>query len=520
MPDRGTNGPSVDSIGLSPTNSTLGVGERARAAAGTAGTAGPELLVELRRGDGASLRAQLEAGLRAAIRAGRLGPGARLPATRVLARDLGVSRRVVVEAFEQLCAEGYLEARTGAGTFVSLDRGVAAQPAAPPPRPPALRYDFFPGAPDLAGFPRADWLRATREALRRMPDQALGYPDPRGAPALRAQLAAYLRRARGVVAEPDAIVVVAGAQQAFGLIPTALRAALGRPPRIAVEDPGMPRHRAELSERGARLVPVGIDADGLRTDALAASGADAVLATPAHQSPSGVALSPARRGELAAWARAGGIVIEDDYDAEFRYDRAPLGALQGLAPDHVLYVGSTSKTLAPGLRLGWVVAPARLVHPLARARAMIDAGSPAIDQHALAELIDHGAYDRHLRAARRRYRARRDALVAALERHVPGTRVEGVAAGLHAVVRPPDPVDETALLAAAAARSVGVYPLGWSHVEPRADGGAMVLGYATLPEPAIRAGVRLLAEALAEARAAPPSPPPTAAAVVDGMTRA
>jgi GntR family transcriptional regulator/MocR family aminotransferase len=231
-----------------------------------------------------------------------------------------------------------------------------------------------------------------------------------------------------------------------------------------------------------------------------------------------VALAPDRRGALAAWARDGGLVLEDDYDAEFRYDRAPLGALHGLAPERVLYLGSTSKTLAPALRLGWIVAPGRFVQALARARLMADGGSPAIDQLALAHLIDGGTYDRHLRAARRRYRARRDALVRALDRHMPGARVRGVAAGLHAVVEPPEPVDEAALMAAAAARSVGVYPMGWAHVTPRRAGGAMVLGYAILPEPAIREGVRRLAEAFAEARGVPPSPPPTAEAIAALMT--
>src|SRR5215218_9359627 len=397
------------------------------------GTIGPEVLVELRRDDAAPLGVQLEAGLRDAIRSGRLEAGARLPATRVLARDLGVSRRLVVEAYEQLRAEGYLEGRTGAGTFVRGGATSAAPPPAPagtgPLHPPTLRYDFFPGAPDLAGFPRADWLRATREALRRMPDPALGYPDAHGVPELRSQLAAYLRRVRGVVAEPERVVVAAGAQQAVALMAVALRAVLHRPPRVAVEDPGFPRHRAILAEGGARLVPVPVDEDGLRVDLLASSGADAVLATPAHQSPTGVALAPDRRDALAAWARDGGIVIEDDYDAEFRYDRPPLGALQGLAPEHVLYAGSTSKTLAPALRLGWVVAPAPFVRPLARARLMVDGGT----------------YDRHLRAARRRYRERRDTLAAALDRHLPGARVAGIAAGLHAVVEPPAPVDEAAL---------------------------------------------------------------------------
>jgi GntR family transcriptional regulator / MocR family aminotransferase len=483
------------------------------------GAIGPEVLVELRRDDGAPLRGQLEAGLREAIRAGRLESGARLPGSRVLARDLSVSRRLVVEAYEQLRAEGYLEGRTGAGTYVRADAGQAPpEPAPGAARAPRLRYDFFPGAPDLAAFPRAEWLRCTREALRRMPDRALGYPDARGEPELRAQLAAYLRRVRGVVAERERVVVTAGAQQAFGLVAVALRTVLARAPRIAFEDPGMPRYRVLLADAGADVVPVGVDEDGLRVEALEATGADAVLATPAHQAPTGLALSAQRRSALAAWARAGRLVIEDDYDAEFRYDRAPLAALQGLAPEHVAYVGSASKTLAPGLRLGWIVAPAALAHALGRQRVLTDAGSPTIEQQALAFLIDGGAYDRHLRAARRSYRARRDALVAALERHMPGTAVDGIAAGLAAVIRPPEPVDEAALMQAAAARSVGVYPLGWRYVRPRHEGGAMILGYATLPEPAIREGVRRLAAAVAEARGIPPTPPPSGEAIAELMT--
>ena len=485
------------------------------------GTIGPEVLVELRREDGPPLRGQLEAGLREAIRAGRLEPGARLPASRVLARDLSVSRRLVVEAYEQLRAEGWLEGRTGAGTYVRADGSggqVAPEPAPGTPRTPSLRYDFFPGAPNLAAFPRAEWLRCTREALHRMPDRALGYPDGRGEPELRAQLAAYLRRVRGVEAERERVVVTAGAQQAFGLLAVALRSVLGRAARFALEDPGMPRYRLVLADLGAEVVGVEIDEDGLRVDALRATGADAVLATPAHQSPTGAALSAPRRAALAAWAAEGHLVIEDDYDAEFRYDRTPLAALQGLVPEHVAYVGSASKTLAPGLRLGWVVAPAALAGPLGRLRVLTDAGSPTIEQQALAFLIDGGGYDRHLRAARRSYRARRDALLAALDRHLPGCTVGGIAAGLHAVVRPPEPVDEAALMQAAAARSVGVYPLGWAYMRPRHEGGAMVLGYATLPEPAIREGVRRLAAAVAEARHIPPSPPPTGEAIAELLT--
>jgi GntR family transcriptional regulator/MocR family aminotransferase len=482
------------------------------------GTIGPEVLVELRRDDGGPLRAQLEAGLRDAIRAGRLAPGARLPASRVLARDLGVSRRLVVDAYEQLRAEGYLDGRTGAGTYVRVEGAAALSAPTPRPERPTLRYDFFPGSPDLAGFPRADWLRATREALRRMPDRALGYPDARGAPELRAQLAMYLRRVRGVVAEPERVVVTAGAQQGFGLLACALQTQLGRAPRIAVEDPGMPRYRVIFKELGAEVIPIPVDDDGLQVDRLRGTHADAVLTTPAHQSPTGVALSAERRSALAAWALEGRIVIEDDYDAEFRYDRAPLGALQGLAPEHVAYVGSASKTLAPGLRLGWIVAPAPLIDPLGRARMLDDAGSPTLEQHVMALLLEAGAYDRHLRAARRTYRTRRDALIAALDRHLPGTTVGGVAAGLHAVVTPPEPVDEVALATAAAERSVGIYPLGWGYVEPRHAGGAMILGYAALPEPAIREGVRRLAGAYAEARKAPAVPPPTAEVIAALIT--
>jgi GntR family transcriptional regulator/MocR family aminotransferase len=375
----------------------------------------------------------------------------------------------------------------------------------------------------MAGRLRPNWTGARPRRVpaargRGLPDRGLGYPDARGEPELRAQLAAYLGRARGVAADRESVLVTAGAQQAFGLLAHALGNVLGRPPRVAVEDPGMPRYRAQLADLGAEVVGVPVDADGLRVDLLAGTGADAVLATPAHQSPTGAALAPERRRALAAWAREGRLVIEDDYDAEFRYDRPPLAALQGLAPEQVAYVGSASKTLAPGLRLGWIVAPAALAEPLWRRRVLADAGSPTIDQQALAFLLDGGGYDRHLRAARRSYRARRDALLVALERHLPGSTVEGIAAGLHAVVRPPAPVDEVALLQAATARSVGVYPLGWSYVTPRHEGGAMVLGYATLPEPAIREGVRRLAAAVAEAREMDPSAPPSAETIALLMT--
>jgi len=455
--------------------------------------AGPEVLVELRRGDG-PLRAQLEDALRDAVRQGRLPAGARLPSTRALARDLHVSRRLVVEAYDQLLAEGYLAARRGAGTFVAagaaggLECGPARErPAGGDGRP---RFDFFPGVPDLSAFPRAAWLRATREVLRDTPDAAWHYPDVRGVPALRRALADHLRRVRGVAADPERVVVVGGATQGLALLGRVLVEAGAR--AIAVEDPSLPPHRLVLAATGLEVVPVPVDGDGIRVAELARTGAAAAVVTPAHQFPLGMALGAGRRAELLVWAGAGGLVVEDDYDAEFRFDRAPVGALQGLAPDRVAYLGTASKGLAPALRLGWLVLPAALVEPVARHKALDDAGEPVLEQLVLARLLDTAVYDRHLRGARRRYRARRDALAAALTRHLPGARLEGVAAGLHAVVRLPRALPADAIVAAARERDVGVYPLAPGAVP--AD--RLALGYASLAEPAIAEGVRRLAAAL------------------------
>jgi GntR family transcriptional regulator/MocR family aminotransferase len=448
------------------------------------------LIVDLRRDGGRPLRAQLEDGLRGAVRAGRLAAGDRLPSSRALARDLGVSRRLVVEAYEQLAAEGFLAARRGAGTVIAAPAADAAPPATRPRRrTPA--YDFFPGVPDLAGFPRAAWLRATRDVLRTMPDAALGYPDPRGVRALRAALAGHLRRVRGVVADPDRIVVCGGTTQALALIARVLAGAGAA--AVAVEDPSLPPHRAVLAGAGARVVPVPVDADGLRVDALARTAAAAAVVTPAHHFPLGMALAPARRSALVAWARdRGALIVEDDYDAEFRFDRQPVGALQALAPERIAYVGSASKALAPGLRLAWMVLPEALAGPVAEAKALADGGSPVLEQRVLARLLETAAYDRHLRLARRRMAARRAALVAAVAEHLPAaTRVEGLAAGLHAVVRLPAAVDAATLTAAARGRDVGVYPLA---AEGRSD--VLLLGYANLPEPALAEGVRRLAAAL------------------------
>ena len=448
---------------------------------------GPELLVGLR---GGRRRAQLEDRLRELVREGTLLAGSRLPSSRVLADDLDVSRRLVVDAYAQLVAEGYLVAHQGAGTYVAAGTGVFD---GPPPEAPAraLRFDFFPGAPDLASFPRALWLRVMREVLRSTPAGSFAYPDVRGTLKLRRALAGYLRRVRGVAAEPSSILICAGATQGLALLGRAL-VRLGTD-AIAVEDPCLPPHRAVLTYAGLQVRPVAVEAEGLDVGALAAP---AVLTTPAHQCPTGVVLSPGRRAALIEWARAGGLVIEDDYDAEFRYDRAPLGALQGLAPDRVVYLGTASKTLAPGLRLGWLVLPAWLIDAVVEAKLLDDLGSPTLEQLVLARLIETAEYDRHLRKARRRNRLRRDALIAAVARHLPRAQVSGISAGLHALVRLPEEFDAQRLLKAAARRSVGVYPLTLHMMHPPRATDALVLGYAGLSEPAIEEGIRRLAEAL------------------------
>ncbi|MFD7730680.1 PLP-dependent aminotransferase family protein [Kitasatospora phosalacinea] len=414
-----------------------------------------ELLITLGDGGG-ELAGRLTRELRAAVRDGRLVAGARLPASRVLAAQLGVSRGVVVEAYEQLAAEGYLVGRQGSGTRVA--DGVAAEQPQADVRVAAAepRYDLKPGSPDLGAFPRAAWAGAVRRALQGAANRDLGYGDPAGLPQLRRELAAYLGRVRAVAARPEQVTVVSGVGQGLALL-TEVLARHGRQ-RIAVEDPASPGTLELLRAHGVEPVGVPVDQEGLLVRELAASAADAVLVTPAHQYPTGVALSARRRGELAAWARLGGLVVEDDYDAEFRYDREPLGAVQGLAPERTVYLGSLSKTLAPGLRLGWAVLPGWLAEDFREAKRYADLGTGAIDQLAFAALLESGGYDRHLRTVRPRYRARRDALVAALREHLPGAELRGVAAGLHLYAELPPGVGESGFAAAALRRGGGGPP--------------------------------------------------------------
>jgi GntR family transcriptional regulator/MocR family aminotransferase len=454
------------------------------------GTTSAELLIELDRAAAEPLHRQLADGLRSAIRTGRLAPHTRMPSTRVLSTDLGVSRRLVVDAYSQLVAEGFLSSRHGSGTRVATVEAASA----PPQTESARRYDvdFHPGSPDLGSFPRAAWLRALRAGLADVRSESFGYVEPQGLGAARTAIADYLRRTRGVQADAAHIVLCSGVTQAIALIGRALQ---NSELPLAMEDPGFWFHRMVLRDNGIEPIPVPVDDDGLDVDALADSGARTILSTPAHQSPTGVVLSAARRTALVEWARAGHLVIEDDYDAEYRYDRAPVGALQGIAPDRVIYLGSTSKTLAPGLRIGWMVLPPQLVGAIRLAKSLADTGSSVMDQIAFAGLLSSGGYDRHLRQMRRRYLARRNALLAALSRYLPQATVLGAAAGVHLTVRFPDRYPVADLVRRAAAMRMNVEPLAPCYADPAAAPPGLLLGYANLTESQIDAGVAALAKA-------------------------
>ncbi|RBY92545.1 PLP-dependent aminotransferase family protein [Blastococcus sp. TF02A-30] len=446
--------------------------------------------------------------LRSAIAAGRLAAGNRLPATRTLATDLGIARGVVVEVYQRLADEGLVEPRPGSGSTV-LPVALAPSPRRPSrPRPGAgaLRLprptaetprsgeiDLSPGLPDLSAFPRAAWLRAEREVLRSAPAAELGYGDPRGSGRLRSQLAGWLARTRGLRVDAEEILVVGGVAQALAL----LAQTLGRrgATTIGVEDPGSKGAREEFAHWGLAPVGVPVDGEGLDVAALVGTGVGAVMVTPAHQFPTGVVLSPGRRRELLAWAASGGLVIEDDYDAEHRYDRAPVPALQPSAPEQVAHTGSVSKSLAPGMRLGWLVAPAGMDAELVAAKHASDLGSPVLPQLVLAELLAGGAYERHLRLVRGRQRARRDALVTALAEHLPGAQVDGVAAGLHVLVTfPGSDADDVHLAEAVRDTGVVVHPLSWHRLAPGRPG--LVLGYAAHAPDRLREAVVRMARAL------------------------
>ena len=458
----------------------------------------PELLITLDRTSGLGLRTQVENHLRDAIRGGTLASGERLPSSRELARTLRLSRGLVQDCYAQLQAEGYLTSRTGSATrvadAVAPPSGASPARSRPEARPRHAIADFRSGVPDLGMVPREDWAWAIREVCRTSPNSVFDYGDPLGEPRLRDVLAAYLRRVRAVAATGDQIVVCAGMAQALGLVLRALASdGVGT---VAFEDPGPGTSTAQMAATaGMAAVPVAVDEDGIDVAALDRSGARAVLVTPAHQWPTGVVLAGHRRQELIAWARRrGAVVVEDDYDAEFRYDRDPVGSLQGLAPDRVVSLGTVSKSLAPALRLGWILAPARLLDALAHGKLLADRGSPGLDQLALATLMESGRYDRHLRRVRAEYAARRATLVDALSRHAPGLRVTGLAAGFHAVLHLPTGADENAVLDAARRRGVGLYGMtAFRHTGTPAPP-QIVLGFGDTAKHAVEAGIAAIAD--------------------------
>ena len=442
------------------------------------------------------LHRQIETSIREAIRAGRLPRGSSLPPSRALAADLGVSRGVVVEAYQQLTAEGYLASQSGGYTRVAA--GAAPPPAAlPHEREPRPVIDLSYGRADVSSFPRAAWLRSIRAALADAPNEVFGYLTGRGVPQLRTAMAGYLNRVRGTVADPEQMVISTGYAQGVTLLLGVLAARGAK--RLALEDPSsnddaLPAARAA----GLDVIGIPVDGDGIRVDLLRASGADAVILTPSHQWPTGAVLSAANRAAVIQWAaERGAVIVEDDYDAEYRYDRTPVGSLQGLAPEHVVYAGSASKTLAPGLRLGWFVLPADLTEPMAAAKIAADRGSPALEQIALADLVTRGEFDRHLRRMRPVYRRRRDALLEALARHLPWLEPVGVSAGLHLVTWLPPHLDEAAVVAAARRAGVGLDAVGPYRITNPGRGG-LIFGYATVSERAIAEGIARLAEVISE----------------------
>jgi GntR family transcriptional regulator / MocR family aminotransferase len=450
-----------------------------------------DLHLDLDGGDGSSIRARLEQALREAIRSGRLAPGARLPSSRQLCASLGLSRGVVAEAYSQLAAEGYLSTRHGAGTTVTAATSQHERATLQRGRRSAVRYDLSPFRPALSGFPRSAWLRALARASRSAPDERLGYPDGAGVPELRGPLAAYLGRARGVQAAPEQIVITTSLRQGLSLLWSVL-AGEGAT-RVAVESPGWRGMRETASDAGLAVTGVGIDEQGLIVDRRRLRGCGAVAAAPAHQYPTGAVMSAARRGALIDWSeRNDALIVEDDYDAEYRYDRRPVGALQGLAPDRVVYGGSASKSLAPSVRLGWLALPPRLVEPIASLQGL-RGGMPApLLQLAFAELIESGELDRHLRRQRRLYRRRRDALLDELGRRLPQLDISGAAAGLFVVLKLPAKASEQLILQAA--RDRGLAPEGLGGKPP-----GILVGYANLSEAAVAPAVDLLAQSVQEA---------------------
>ncbi|MEH0447675.1 PLP-dependent aminotransferase family protein [Streptomyces sp. B21-102] len=460
------------------------------------------LLVELAEARG-PLHERLTSAIRAAIVEGRLAPGHLLPPSRALAAELGCSRWVVNEAYTQLAAEGQLQTRQGSGTRVTArpatrDPVRTAVPRSAAPLP--VVADLRPGAPDVAAFPASAWIRSLQQVLTTSDGTSAVFPPAAGTQRLREVVAAYLNRVRGMKAEADEVLITCGTSHGVALVARVL-AARGVQ-HLAVEEPGWSRLHQVAAAAGLSTEPVAVDAEGLDVEMLHRTGTQAVLCAPAHQFPTGTALSPARRRALLAWAaQRDSVIVEDDYDAEFRYDRRPIGALAGLDRNRVIYLGSVSKTLHPGLRLGWMVPPPALRQPLLDALDAAAAGPSTLDQLTFARLADTGDYDKHLRRARKTYRARRDALVAALGSHTvirDCGPVQGIAAGLHLLVPLPTGFHDHKIADHLAGR--GIATVGLSRYTTRVHSPALVVGYGRLTPARAQWVADQIAEALLEPR--------------------
>lgn len=445
---------------------------------------------------GVGSRSSLETALREAIRTGRLVADAVVPSTRSLAADLGLSRSTVVAAYEQLAAEGYLRAEHGSATRVAALLATTPAPAEVDLFGPTPLHDFRPGEPDVSSFPRARWLRSVRRVLNDTPDDVLGYPDPRGVDELRSALAEYLGRTRTVVAEPPGVHVVGGYGGGLGFLAQAFRRQGIE--RIAHEDPMFPPHTHALRSSGLETVPIPLDAEGIDIELLRLAGVGAVVVTPAHQYPTAITMSARRRTEIIDWARdQDAWIVEDDYDGEFRYDRRPIGSLQGLGPDRVVYGGTASKSLSPALRIGWLVVPEPLRADLLRV-INVRAGVSAIDQLALADFVQRSELDRHVRLMRAVYRRRNDALRAVLGDAAPWLELGDGAAGLHLIAHlRSGRLDEAAVLAATDAASVGLVGLT-THHRSAAAGEGFAIGFSRPPDHHFPAALQRLSEVFSE----------------------
>jgi len=459
------------------------------------------LQISVVRGADDSLADQVLTQIKQLIRDEVLRAGVRLPSTRQLAEDLAVSRSVVVEAYQQLIAEGWLRSSQRSGTWVAPRPEPRREPDGGGPAVRAVRLDLRIGGADVTGFPRREWLASLQTVLRRAGRGDLGYPPVAGHPVLRSELVGYLGRVRGVRAAPSQFMVTAGFAQGLSLL-CHLLARLGVQ-AIGLEDPGQPGQRSFVENIGLRAVPVPVDEDGIDVAALAASDARAVLVTPAHQFPTGAPLAMHRRRALLEWAhQVDGLIIEDDYDGEFWFscgERLP--SLQSMDPGRVAYGGSVSKTLAPGLRLGWLCVPAALIGQLERIRERYDLGAGSIDQLAYADFVHTGRLDRHLRRMRARYSSRRRTLAAVLSEHLPDVWLGGSAAGMHGYLRLPPYLDEQALVAAALRRRVLVHGAGHYRISRRRPVPALVVGYATQPRTTLVEAVQMLGAAARDLQA-------------------